>query len=103
MQCLSCDRVFPPKFEGEIEPGGMMLCLGCGHVMAWTDELTLRELTEKERVEAGGNFELMKARSKVVTHRGIQHRGSWMMTTTILVIMIMVVLERLGYVHVLHR
>jgi hypothetical protein len=102
MNCLSCNRVFPDKFQGEIEPGGNCLCLQCGHVMAWTDALALRELTEKERLEAGGNFDLMRARAKVVAHRAIRHRGSWATTCCVSLILIMVILERVGIVGPIH-
>jgi hypothetical protein len=94
-QCLACGRAFPdPATIHNAAPDAAMLCLGCGHVMMWTDTMNLRELTESERMEVGGNFELMKARAKVVPGT-IQHRGSWALTTCLAVISIMVVLERL--------
>jgi hypothetical protein len=103
MQCLKCEREFPAKIDGEVEPGGLMLCRGCAHVMAWTDDLSLRELTEKERIEAAGNLELMRECMKIGPRRGIVHRGSWMVTCLISLIIVMVVLERLHVIPMLHH
>ena len=80
-----------------------MLCRGCGHVMAWTDELSLRELTESERIEAAGNLELMRERMKIGPRRGVVHRGSWMLTCLMIVIITMAVLERLHVIPMLHH
>jgi hypothetical protein len=101
--CLNCQRVFPAKIDGEVEPGGLMLCRGCGHVMAWTDDLSLRELTESERIDASGNRELMVERMKIGPRRGIVHRGSWMVTCLMTLIIVMVVLERLHVIPMLHH
>jgi hypothetical protein len=103
MQCLQCERIFPAKVDGEIEPGGFMLCRGCGHVMVWTDDLSLRELTEKERIDAGADFGLMQARAKILPRRGVQSPGSWAVTCLVCVIIVMVVLERFGIVPLLHH
>lgn len=79
-----------------------MLCLVCGHVMMWTEALTLRELTPDEYAEAGTNYDLMRARAKVGPHRGIQHKGtSIFLSCFAILIVIMLVLEKFG-VSVLH-
>jgi hypothetical protein len=103
-RCLNCEREFPPELAaGEIEPDGFMLCIECGHVMIWTEDLTLRELTESERIDAGHHRELMQARAKIIPSRGVQHPGSWVMTCLISLIIAMVVLERLRIIEVLHH
>jgi hypothetical protein len=94
VNCLNCNREFPAKVDGEVEAGGLMLCRGCGHVMAWTKELTLRELTEAEHTEAGTNSELMRERKKIMPHRGVQYRGSWVLLLTMTIILTMAILER---------
>jgi hypothetical protein len=103
LTCLKCDREFPSKIDGTVEPGGLMLCRGCGHVAVWTDDMQLRELTEAERLDAGANFELMRERAKIVPSRGVQHPGSWMMTCLITLILVMIVLERLHVVAPIHH
>jgi hypothetical protein len=103
LSCLQCERIFPDKVTGDIEPGGYMLCLVCGHVMTWTEELTLRELTENERIDAGHQGELMRARAKVVPATGVKHRGSWMMTSLFCLIVVMMVLERFHVIRILHH
>jgi hypothetical protein len=103
MNCLNCNREFPAKITGDVEPGGFMLCIGCGHVMIWTDELTLRELTESERIDAGGHHALMQARSKIIPSSGVRHPGSWAMSCVFTVIVVMVVLERIHVIPLLHH
>lgn len=104
MECLACQREFPSRIEGEVEPGGLMLCRGCGHVMAWTEELTLRELTQKEYIEAGTNQPLMRERNKIVPRRGgVQYGGSWIMTSIAIVIIAMVVAERTHLIGPIHE
>jgi hypothetical protein len=102
MQCLNCHREFPAKIDGEVEAGGMMLCRGCGHVMAWTEELLLRELTEAEHTEAGSNMALMRERAKMIPHHDIQFRGSWLLTLTLAIILTMAILEKFHIVG-MHR
>jgi hypothetical protein len=104
LRCLKCDRVFPDKIQGGIEPGGAMLCLSCAHVMSWADDLTLREMTPDEYIEAGSNFELMRARAKILPWRGEQHRGSsWALTLCLILIMVMMTLERLHVILPIHH
>jgi hypothetical protein len=103
LECLHCQRVFPAKIDGEVEAGGLMLCRSCGHVMCWTDDMKLRELTEKERIDAGANFALMRERAKVIPRRGVQAPGSWAVTCIVTLILVMIVLERLHVIAPIHR
>jgi hypothetical protein len=80
-----------------------MLCLQCAHVMVWTDELTLRELTDDERIDAGHNRDVMQARAKILPSRGVRHRGSWAMTLLLTVIVVMMALERFHVIPLLHH
>jgi hypothetical protein len=103
IHCLNCDRDLSKLKFGEIEVGGYMLCMGCGHVMTWTRELTLRELTEKERINAGGQTELMRERAKIVPDHSIRHTGtSLVMTCVLSLIIVMAVLEKTGVVRPIH-
>ena len=102
-KCLSCERKFPP-IGGEIEAGGFMLCRGCGHVMVWTKELMLRELTQKEYAEAGTHAALMRERSKVLPKRDtVQYKGSAMLVLTFVIIIAMVVAERTKLIKPIHE
>lgn len=99
LHCLNCGREFPTKLQGEVEIGGVMLCLQCGHLMTWTGDLSnpqLREMTDDELNAAGSNFQLMQRVMRIGPRRGIIHRGSWAMTLLLAIILIMVVLERLN-------
>lgn len=103
-RCLACDREFPPVVDGEIAVGGFMLCRGCGHVMVWTKELTLRELTQKEYAEAGNHMALMRERNKVLPKRDdVQYKGSMAMTILAIAILAMVVAERTKLIKPIHE
>lgn len=58
--CLNCgheiDGAYNPPVPGQEkshrpEPGSITMCLYCGELMAFTDQLLLRELTPSEHVE----------------------------------------------------
>jgi hypothetical protein len=71
--------------------------------MAWTDELTLRELTGDEHVEAGANFALMRERAKILPPPPSGSQLTSLLTTfVVMLIAIMIVLERIGVVGPLH-
>ena len=82
-----------------------MLCRGCGHVMVWTKELTLRELTQKEYAEAGNHQALMRERNKIVPkpEGGVQYKGSWVMTAIAITIIVMVIAERTHLIKPIHE
>ncbi len=62
-----------------------------------------RELTEKERIDAGGNYTLMQARAKIIPSRGLKHRGSFVLTCLMCLIVTMIVLERFHVIGILHH
>jgi hypothetical protein len=41
-------------------PGDITLCIYCGHIMAFADDLTLRELTNEEIYEVAGDERILK-------------------------------------------
>jgi hypothetical protein len=45
--------------DGAPSPGDITVCLSCGHVMAYADDLTLRDLTDAEMVEIAGDPRLV--------------------------------------------
>jgi hypothetical protein len=57
--CLACGKTFDAATDAESNktpsPGDTTICLGCGHVMTFTDDLTVRELTSEEIHEVAGD------------------------------------------------
>jgi hypothetical protein len=54
------------------EPGDFTICLYCSHLMVFKDDLTLREPTNMEAVEASTNSDLHEVRAFVNEYR--RHR-----------------------------
>lgn len=42
-------------------PGDITICIGCGHIMAFADDLTMRALTDAEMVEIAGRPDIIAA------------------------------------------
>lgn len=42
-------------------PGDISICFYCGHVMAFADDLSLRDLTSEEMIEVAGDPDLLAA------------------------------------------
>jgi hypothetical protein len=40
-------------------PGNITICFACGHIMAFANDLTLRELTDEEMHAVAGNPEII--------------------------------------------
>ena len=60
--------------EDDITPdsGAFTICIKCGHIMAFTDDLTLRDLTEEEIVKVAGDKRILVlqwAREQVMRDR----------------------------------
>jgi DNA-directed RNA polymerase subunit N (RpoN/RPB10) len=57
--CLNCgkvlDRATPMSDTDGPSPGAITVCLTCGHIMAFADNLAFRELTDEEVKEIAGN------------------------------------------------
>lgn len=70
--CLNCltlvDAASPVDKRGKPRPGDITVCLYCGHVMAFADDLAFRELTSDEMHEVAGNksvLDIQRARGMV--------------------------------------
>ena len=72
-KCLSCGEVLDVVSDlslevNQVRPGDITVCLYCGHVGAFAEDLSLRELTPEEVHEVAGNEEILalqKARTRV--------------------------------------
>jgi len=58
-QCLDCgapnDSAAAVGCEAKPQPGDITICLRCGHLMAFGDDLALRQLTDAEVIEIAGD------------------------------------------------
>ena len=70
--CVNCGRVVDAATsvgsEASPDPGDVTICLYCGHLMAFTDALTLRDLNDQEIIECAGDpriIAIQKARGKL--------------------------------------
>jgi RNase P subunit RPR2 len=66
MNCPSCNTDLESAFNAENmteKPfsGAVTMCFHCGHLMAFADDLSLRELTDSEMVEVAGDPAILKA------------------------------------------
>lgn len=71
--CIACNYAMDGALgigsEDSPAPGDLTICLRCGHLMSYSDELKLRELTDKEAYEAAGDklvLAAQKARGKAL-------------------------------------
>ena len=57
--CLNCGKLIDVASAVDCDaapsPGDFTICLACGHLMAFDDELILRELTDAETVDVAGD------------------------------------------------
>ena len=55
MKCISCGKTLNAASavdsEGRPSPGDISMCIGCGKIMIYGDDFTMREPTEAEMVE----------------------------------------------------
>jgi hypothetical protein len=58
-QCLHCgetlDGATSIDMDDAPDPGDITVCLLCGHIMAFADDMTLREPTDAEAKDAAGD------------------------------------------------
>lgn len=61
--CPSCgkpnDSATSVGGDHKPESGDFTVCLECGHIMAYDDELKLRELTKDEQIEVAGDQRIL--------------------------------------------
>ena len=60
-----CDDATGVATENNPSPGDFAVCIDCGHLMAYADDLSLRNLTDAEVIEAAGNKEIIAAQRTV--------------------------------------
>lgn len=62
-RCTACkkelDRAACVDTEARPEPDDITICLTCGHIMAFADDLSLRDLTEVEMYNAAGDYRIL--------------------------------------------
>jgi hypothetical protein len=62
--CLNCGKQLDAASDLEGErtpcPGDVTVCIDCGHVMAFADDMTMRALTDAEMIEVAGDCDLLK-------------------------------------------
>lgn len=64
--CTNCGKVMDSarvvdKDDVAPTPGDVTICFYCHHLMAFADDMTLRDLTDAEIVEVAGDPRLVKA------------------------------------------
>jgi hypothetical protein len=61
--CLACgcqlNRASSFTHDNRPDDGDLTICIRCGHIMAYTADLSMRELTDAEVVKAAGNQEIL--------------------------------------------
>ena len=61
--CLSCgvinDAATGVDDSDKPYPGAITVCLTCGHIMAYADDLGLRELTVQEQIDVAGDKRIL--------------------------------------------
>jgi hypothetical protein len=61
--CTGCgrlhDAVTPAIGQASPEPGSITMCIYCGHIAAFDDDLKLRELTREEQIEIAGDERIL--------------------------------------------
>jgi hypothetical protein len=71
--CLGCgkvhDRATGLNDSHDAAPGDITICIKCGHVMAYDDDMKFRELTDEEVIAVAGDpriveFNRLRARYK---------------------------------------
>lgn len=80
-RCLSCgkklDGCTSVACDAMPSPGDVTICITCGHIMAFGDDLTLRELTDAEMYEIAGDERILAvqaARKKLFNDSKDEHK-----------------------------
>jgi hypothetical protein len=80
--CLNCgkplDAAGRPGPDGARPgPGDVTVCLGCGHIMIYADDMTMREPTAEEVVEIAGDPEILEAQRFVGEYQKVARKEGW--------------------------
>jgi hypothetical protein len=57
-------------------PGDASVCLDCGHIMAFGEDMKLRELTEDEMRGIAGDKKILQAMRLIGLYRKMKQRGN---------------------------
>jgi hypothetical protein len=68
-----CDAVTRIEEDATPSPGDFTICLDCKHLMVFADDLTLRNPTDAEIVEAAGDPEILATQRFVQRYRKTSH------------------------------
>lgn len=73
--CLNCGYIMTHAFcvgeEAALpNPGDYTLCINCAHLMCFADDLSLRDLTDKEIVAIAGDRRLLVATKAIHKCKG---------------------------------
>ena len=75
--CTACGKVLDgcSSVDGEHKPkpGDITVCISCGHLMAFADDLTMRDLTDEEMHAIAGDpriIAIQRARKAVMSKKG---------------------------------
>jgi hypothetical protein len=76
-RCVDCgsllDVTTSVESESKPTPGSVTVCLMCGHIAAFADDLTLRELTREEQINVAGDpriLAIQRARKDLGIQKG---------------------------------
>lgn len=62
-RCLHCSRLLDGATcvgdDDNPNPGDVTVCIYCGHIMAFANDLTLRELSKEEAIDVAGDPRIM--------------------------------------------
>lgn len=76
--CTNCAKVLDgaSSIVGDHtpSPGDITVCIYCSHLMAYADDLTLREMTDAEMNEIAGNKKILTAMEVVAAFRKWKQR-----------------------------
>jgi hypothetical protein len=64
-KCLACrhemdDAFSPTHKDATPKPSNIAICIRCGHLMAYADDLSFRELNDDEMRKVAGNKEILR-------------------------------------------
>lgn len=64
-----CDAATGVGHKDRPSPGDVTICIGCGHLMAYDEQLAVRNLTDAEVVECAGDPRIIKAQALIAAVR----------------------------------
>jgi RNase P subunit RPR2 len=80
--CQNCGKPLdaaarPQADEPRPGPGDVTVCLGCGHIMVYADDMNLRHPTGEEMAEIAGDPEIIEAQRFSAHYRDVAKKESW--------------------------